>query len=373
MFVKVHAPKSVPAGSNKGSAKGLINYLEKENKDKENGDREYFFSHKANLVEAKVAVESLDKNNKGIGKNDSKFFMVTINPSQSEQAYMLRGISGMGVEDVHELTPGQKEEFKVALRDYTRDVMDIYAQNFGRENVRDGNDLVYFAKIEESRTYKHYDRFVKENNAIGHRIIGARVELEEHRQNNSQEGVDRALSEIRQLESQYHRVEGKVITSGMTKPGLNFHVHVVVSRNNQGQTTKLSPFSKSRGGFQKLNGGRVGQQYKQGFDHEAFKVKAGEKFNERTGYTSTFNDSYKPKAYARGREQHTTLESAPGTNALVNQVKGQVVGNDFRDERKVLNTVKTAASLLNNPTQTIASKLKGKIKQILQADNVLSK
>jgi hypothetical protein len=251
--------------------------------------------------------------------------------------------------------------------------MDIYAQNFGRENVKDGNDLVYFAKIEEDRTYKHYDSLVKENNAIGHKIIATRVELYDCQDKNNSEGVADALSKIQRLESEYHRVDGKVITSGMKKPGLNFHVHVVVSRNNKGQSTKLSPFSKSRGGVQKLNGGKVGQEYKQGFDHEAFKVKAGKKFNEKTGYISRVNDAYKVRSPAVRNNKQATFHSMPGKNALVNNVKNQVIGNDFADEKKVIKAVTTAASMLNDPTQTIVSKLKSKIKQILQADNVLSK
>ena len=224
MFVKISKP---PVGDNKGSCVKLANYLEKEGGT--------FFSHNETQMSYGSAVYSIDSNNKQLGLKEDKFYMITINPSQDELKYLL----GENINSYEDLSPKDIESLNQKMMDYTRDVMDSYAANFGRENVSDGNDLAYFAKIEYFREYKFYDKEVK----AGERKVG---ELKE---------------------------------------GFQTHIHVVVSRKSKDGKARLSPNAKSRGDTTKLQGREV----KRGFNHLDFKVDSINKFNARFNYTSNYN------------------------------------------------------------------------------------
>ena len=69
------------------------------------------------------------------------------------------------------------------LKSFTREVMDIYAENFNGKNGSKkltGNDLIYFAKMEENRYYKRGDPQVKEGTDVYKRqlyscVIGQKI------------------------------------------------------------------------------------------------------------------------------------------------------------------------------------------------------
>lgn len=97
--------------------------------------------------------------------------------------------------------------------------MDEYALNFGRDNIRGGRDLMYYARVETKRSYHPEDEEVKQ-------------------------GIARI---------------------GEPKPGLNLHVHVIVSRKSLDGKVKLSPGAKSAGNTWELEGRET---VKRGFSHE---------------------------------------------------------------------------------------------------------
>ena len=43
--------------------------------------------------------------------------------------------------------------------------MDLYAENFRREKIKSGKDLVYFGRVETERHYRNSDEEVKEGQA----------------------------------------------------------------------------------------------------------------------------------------------------------------------------------------------------------------
>jgi len=149
---------------NKGSCSILVNYLEKENEGKEELKKRQFFSHTSDRVLAEDVVHKIDTNHKKFKRTEAKFYMLVISPSEKELMHIKC-----------------KDE---ALRDYTRAYMDSYAKNFNKGLK--GDDLVYFAKIEEFRK--------DENTKI-------------------------------------------------QKEGLNFHVHVIVSRMDREKRYSLSPWT----------------------------------------------------------------------------------------------------------------------------------
>ncbi len=189
MFAKVHPAEDVKSG-NTGSCHDLVRYLEKET------GRDSVFSPIRDISPERVIMD-IDGNKKALGANDAKFFMLSLNPSQSEQMHLI----GRKVDDFKELTPQEKKEVFQKLEAFTRSAMDEYALNFGRDNIRGGQDLMYYARVETERSYHPEDEEVKQ-------------------------GIARI---------------------GEPKPGLNLHVHVIVSRKSLDGKVKLSPGAKSAG------------------------------------------------------------------------------------------------------------------------------
>jgi hypothetical protein len=207
MFVKVINPKThgKTEYNNSGSCTALVNYLSKEDNDK-GLERELYFSHDQDKISSIEVIRSIDNNCPNIEKNEAKFYSLVVAPEPDEMQHL-------------KSDPNR-------LKDYVRDTMDIYAQNFNKKDGASknlsGNDLVYYAKMEHNRYYKGTDDEVKKGNA----------------------------------------------KQGEALPGDNTHVHIIVSRKDKSKEIKLSPLVNSK----KL------------FSRENFKTKCCDHFDKKYKY-----------------------------------------------------------------------------------------
>ena len=180
MFNKIIDPKKDGSTgyTNAGSCESLVNYLCKEDDEKQL-DKEWFFNHGNDKVFTDVARKEIDDNAVQIAKGEARFYSLVIAPTAKEMEHL--------------------HNDKTELKKYVRDVMDIYAQNFNHKNGTSknltGNDLVYVAKLEDYRYYKGTDEEV---------------------------------------------VSGQA-KQGDKVPGNNIHVHIIVSRRDKSLRHKLSP------------------------------------------------------------------------------------------------------------------------------------
>ncbi len=266
MYLKIHTPREY--SSNKGSAQDLINYLEKENIGMDVENQEYFFSHAEENVSPYEVQNILDHNHKGLKANESKFYMLTINPSEAELKHIISD-------------PDK-------LKDYTRSVMDEYAKNFNRTidgRPLNGNDLVYYAKLEQTRMYKPEDQ--EHASSFSHnQRIGKESTIIKNDQSLQPSDKDNKLA---QLDNKYQRdSSGQIILPGNQKAGLNQHIHVVISRKDKQQRLSLSPLANSKGGENSLNGKKV----KIGFNREQFVDKAETIFDKKFGYQRPLEQSF---------------------------------------------------------------------------------
>ncbi|RFZ94863.1 molybdopterin-guanine dinucleotide biosynthesis protein MobB [Mucilaginibacter conchicola] len=178
------------AGNNKGSCSQLVAYLEKENRLAEALDKfavpEYWFSHQQDDVQAYEVRQGIDNNIAKLSRDDAKFFLVNISPSEKELLYL---------EDKFGDKAGDY------LKVYAKQVMDAYAGNFKRSGVESGKDLVYFGKLEHNRYYTYKDLEVRKGKA----------------------------------------------KRGEVKPGRQMHVQIIVSRKDASNSIKLSPLNNSKG------------------------------------------------------------------------------------------------------------------------------
>jgi len=178
-------------GNNKGSSGQLVNYLEKENrllyKQNPQQEPEYWFNHERQAIQPYEVRYEIDHNIDRLSKDEAKFFLVNISPSENELLFL-------------------KEEFgeegaRQQLKQYANQVMDEYARNFKKDRVNGNKDILYYGKLENHRYYTHKD-----------------------------EGVKNGLAK-----------------RGDPKPGEQMHVQVIVSRKDITDSIRLSPLNNSRG------------------------------------------------------------------------------------------------------------------------------
>lgn len=385
-------------GNNKGSSFDLMEYLSKENKDLARGDQAYdgFFNADGQDISETKAGEIIDGNNQRLSDKDTKFYMLSFNPSWDEQKH-LAGMASEGRTDrIEELAPKEKLQFKAYLKEYTNDVMELYANAFSRKDKK-GNvitiaakDLNYVAKVEEKREYRIWDKHVKLNLAIRKKISQKQLQNE-----NSTSAVKIALNnrDIKKLENKYFRDDrgriqtesGNIIFQGTEKGGWNHHIHVVVSRQtkskwykgqkivdekgnalisdkkrvNKARGMQLSPNAKGTGKSDKhrLND----EKTYVGFHQEKFKTDSSTLFNEKFDYRPKVYDQYKGSTY-----KSTSLSSrrliGRLANKPLNKAKGtavhRVLGEAGHTERQIFQAV-------SNPTAAALRELKRKVKEIL--------
>lgn len=188
MYINITASET---GNNKGSSGALVNYLEKEN-DLKNGknqvsDYENWFNGVRNDIRRQEVRVKIDNNIAKLGRDDSKFFLINISPSQKELEHLFKQYGEIGVK-------GKLKEFAV-------NVMDEYAKNFKRPSIHTNTDLLWFGKVENYRYYKYTDKEVKNG--------------------------------IKQ--------------KGDRKEGRQMHVQIIVSRKDANNKIKLSPMNNSKG------------------------------------------------------------------------------------------------------------------------------
>lgn len=187
---------------------------------KEKGAEVSFFNGERNEISPAEVQQGIDYNVKGLRKTESKFFALVLSPSSDELKHI-------------ENDPGK-------LKQFTIKAMRNYAGNFQLKNGKaiDSKDLVWFAAIHHGRTYKGTDLEVKEGNA----------------------------------------------KSGELKPGLNMHVHVIVSKRDREQKTSLSPYGN-----------------KERFDMNLWQAHNQETFNRMFNYEKAVSEEKNLKAISPER------------------------------------------------------------------------
>jgi hypothetical protein len=184
MFINITDNKSA---ENKRSSGNLINYLEKENRIYLKETPERWFNHLGQQYEPFEVRTKIDGNIAKLGKNDAKFFLVNISPSQKELVFLKQQYGELAVGEL--------------LKKYAEKVMDQYAKNFNRAGVNRSKDLLWFGKLEHNRYYSFTDKEVKDG--------------------------DKQRGELKQ--------------------GEQMHIQIIASRKDITNKIKLSPMNSSRG------------------------------------------------------------------------------------------------------------------------------
>lgn len=270
-------------GRNKGSCQLLVNYLEKENEGKEFDQKEHFFTHNEAMVSPGKVQYDIDHNIKKLGRDDSKFFMVTLNFSQKELKYL----------------NNDSEKIKM----YTKSFMELYASNFNK-GLTSAN-LVWFAKVEQNRHFKATDAGVKADPSL----------------------------------------------LGKKKPGLNTHVHIIVSRRDKEQRFKLSPMTNHRD----TKSGAV----KGGFQRKQLKIDAERLFDDMFNYPRLMKDTF---------EYANTMDKGNREDKFLMRQNADTPVKEYNQDSR-LESIASAISIIGNeiayasPSENFAGRRKKKKKE----------
>ena len=288
---------------NKGKCTQLVEYLSKESQD----ERPYydnFFSQKEDFVTPQTVRLHIDNNHRTLKRRDDKFYMLSVNPSGEEQAHLIERVTGRKVGEFSELSPREQGDVLAEMKRFTRDCMDEYARNFYREKINSGDDLVWYGRVETERHYKNDDP----------------------------------------------QVRAGLAKNGDRKPGLQLHVHVVVSRMDRTQTVSLSPLSKSRGNRQTLDGREVVV----GFDRSQWSARCASQFNQRYGYF--------PYCHSKDKEFRKYSENWHAENELKNEavskLKREILQGELKEERRMNTNTFRLYRFVVDPKKAIIRELK---------------
>ena len=286
----ISKPHSSMGGGNKGSSAQLVNYLDKENIEIEKNAiqapnrsievetrsrQQYFFNHKSDAISQIKAREAIDNNIAKLGKKDAKFYAPTISFSKNELKHISSiATEGRHVDNTTQMNNSEFKRYNDLIRDYSRVVMDNYAKNFNRQEkgLKSGSDLVYYAKIEHHRAFKGNDKEVHLGNA----------------------------------------------KSGDKKPGLQSHVHVIVSRKDRTQRMKLSPVAN-----EKSTKRTIGKNtYHVGFDRKQWISQNEKSFDNMFSYQRKEIEKFEIQNSLKNGSREELLEAS----AKINQEKETAIG-----------------------------------------------
>lgn len=272
-------------------SKGFAEYLDKESR----FEPGHFFNNDSRVIDTEQVIVGIDKNCKGLKRDESRFFSLTINPSQRELQHLEKlanqQIQKMEIGGITSDLFGSVEQIREALvkdmlQQYAVNNMDRYAENFGRDKIRSSRDLVWFGRVEKDRYWKYTAAEVKHNRNIDSKI---RKELKHTPSPSRDKNVER-LKKTYILESDVrHGGKPIPIQEMMPKSGINYHIHIIVSRRDKEQKMSLSPLAKARSNNQHLING---QECQIGFNRDKFTQIIENQFDGNFSYSRYFSESY---------------------------------------------------------------------------------
>ena len=268
MYITISPQKL--GGAFSQSAGDFVNYLEKENQGKDLSEKEFFFNQHEDGIKPFQVIKEIDGNTDKLKLKEPKYYSITINPSRYE------------LQHIH----SNPEKLKA----FVREAMKEYASSFHREiNPVSIDDIKYFAKIEQERSYKTNDIAIRENKPYAKQIAHLKNELRKVARGEISGNTQKIENEIQKLirEAPY-KIRGQMVEPGMKKEGLQSHIHIIVSRKDASNSYSLSPGSKYKASEVKMHGKLV----KRGFERDRFFQHSEMAFDKMFKYNRNYVESY---------------------------------------------------------------------------------
>lgn len=270
MYIAISAQKM--ASTYQASVSNFVSYLQKENDNLTTELQEHFFDQNNDRVSPNMVIEKIDRNTAKLSKQEPKFYSIVLSPSARELAHI--------------------ENSSEKLKAYTRAIMQDYVKAFYRDFEVSVKDIRYYAKIEHQRFYKGFDKEVRNNAVYRNKIAKLQHDLVKIRKGQLEADPKSIQKKIKKLEAQIpHRLNGQIIKEGMLKPGMQKHVHIIISKKDVTNTFRLSPGAKAKESETSLNGKTV----KTGFNRDQFYQDAEKTFDKLFGYQRNYVEQYQAR------------------------------------------------------------------------------
>ena len=270
MYIAI-TPQKLDSGYS-SSVSDYVAYLEKENETREPETQEFFFNKTENRISPETVIQEIDGNTAKLKKNEPKFYSLIVSPSRRE----LKAI----------------QNHPDALKNYTRELMKDYAASFYRDTPITVDQIKYYAKIEHERNYRGFEKQIQENTPYRKKIARLQNNIRKVSRGELDGSLKQMEKELTQLQKEIpHKINGKPITVGMKKEGVQTHVHIIVSRKDVTNTFSLSPGAKYKASEVKMHGKKV----QRGFHREQFFEASEKTFDLLFQYNRNFVETYRAK------------------------------------------------------------------------------
>lgn len=270
MYIAI-TPQKLSTGYS-SSVSDYVAYLEKENENLETENQEFFFTQTEDRVDPNTVISEIDANTAKLKKKEPKFYSLIVSPSRRELKAIQYNPEG--------------------LKAYTRELMKDYAASFYREKPITVDQLKYFGKIEHERTYRGFEKEIQENLPYRKQIARLQNNIRKVSRGELKGNVSQLEKEVRKLQQEMpHKIDGKPITVGMKKEGVQTHIHIIVSRKDVTNSFSLSPGSKYKTSEVEMHGKKV----QRGFHREHFFEQSEKTFDRLFNYNRNFVETYLAK------------------------------------------------------------------------------
>lgn len=222
-------------------------------------------------------------------------------------------------------------------------------------------DLLYYGKVETSRTYKHTDKSVIKNKPILTEIKKLKLE------NNSSSKKKIAILENELLRDKF---TNEIIDEGVKKGGLNYHSHIVISRHDQ---TSINPRDKvSMSPDANHREGKTNNGAKVGFNRDQFSENVQNIFDKKFEYNRPEKEQY---SYLKLKKNLGKEAQNKAKNLVKGRIKQEIMKhtgmNIIKNELSPTQKIKQELMPLPIPTSFPKSKLDLVVKLVKMAKNLV--
>lgn len=211
------------------------------------------------------------------------------------------------------------------------------------------DDLMYFAKIENQRTYKV-------TNKLDYKLINENSKILKKIDEIKTKGASKIT--ITKLENKLHRDKhtGVIIKDGVVKGGNNKHLHIVVSKYDK-VLPKHHKMSLSPNSNQKNSKMPTGKQV--GFNRDTFFKKVEKGFDQKFEFKREINNTYQYKNETAKLSRLGNAITKPLANEVVKEIKKEINNpiSQLKQEINPIGKLKQELKFVPFPTSIPKGKL----------------
>lgn len=211
------------------------------------------------------------------------------------------------------------------------------------------DDLMYFAKIENQRTYKV-------TNKLDYKLINENSKILKKIDEIKTKGASKIT--IAKLENKLHRDKhtGVIIKDGVVKGGNNKHLHIVVSKYDK-VLPKHHKISLSPNSNQKNSKMPTGKQV--GFNRDTFFKKVEKGFDQKFEFKREINNTYQYKNETAKLSRLGNAITKPLANEVVKEIKKEINNpiSQLKQEINPIGKLKQELKFVPFPTSIPKGKL----------------